>query len=77
MASIVPMQPYLFFSVYGLSREIRVNKSPISGVNMRLRMNAQPKPMLRLLPTSPTRTDRKQSESNPNMMRSTDIIYIV
>lgn len=65
MATNVPTQPQRW-PPYGNGSVSRVMISPTSGVKIRLTRNASPKPMRRLLPMMPTRTDNRQSLSRPN-----------
>lgn len=48
--------------------------NPTKGVKIRLSINAHPNPMLRLLPNSPTNTESRHPENNPNNIISVVIM---
>lgn len=68
MPKTVPTQPYLLLSLALFLLDKRVNSSPIIGVNKRLKIKAHVKPMLRLLPTNPTKTEKKHPEIKPKII---------
>ena len=63
-----PKQPYLGSAPAGSGFEIRAAIKPISGVKSTDIINAQPKPILRRLPKSPTNTSsNKWPDNNPKV----------
>ena len=60
----------------GRGSEIRAKISPSSGVKITESANAQPKPILRREPTSPTSTERSEPDSRPKITNIVPIATI-
>ena len=63
--NVCPRQPYFDSEPAGSGVEISTAIKPISGVKIAEIINAQPKPMLRRLPKSPTNTSSRMPEAKP------------
>ena len=63
--NVCPKQPYFDSEPAGSGVEISTAIKPISGVKIAEIINAQPKPILRRLPKSPTKTSSRMPDAIP------------
>ncbi len=70
-----PTHPQLCSLSVGNGSVSSVMISPTIGVNRRLKINAQPKPIRRVRPTRPTSTETKHPEKSPKIISNNDMIY--